>query len=158
MEVLAVSARLRLFLTIGGPMLLVLSVTVGVIWWDRGAPPGFRPPVEEVTPETINREHRGVRIQGTLHNEARLKQTTAGSDEVWWLIPMFPKGDTIGREARVLLRTTREPDAFYGFEDRSVEGFARPPGSLLPRQAREALERKDYAVADDAVLVEEWVD
>ncbi len=139
-------------------MLLVLGVTVGVMWWDRGAPPGFRPPVEDVTVETISREHRGVRLQGTAHNEARLKQTISGSDEIWWLIPLFAKGDTISREVRVLVRTPTAPDGFYGFEDRTLEGFARPPGSLLPRQARSALKKKGYSIADDAVLVEEWVD
>ncbi len=152
------SPRTRILLTILGPMLLVLGATVGVIWWDRGAPPGFRPPVVEVSPATITRENRGVRIQGTLHNEARLKQTVAGEDEVWWLIPMFPKGDTLGREVRVLLRTRQTPDGFYGIEDRTVEGFARPPGSLLPGAARDALEKKGYHIAEGVVLVEEWED
>ena len=44
----------------------------------------------------------------------------------------------------------------YSYEDRAVEGFARPPGRLVDRRAREALLKKGYSFADDFVLVEEW--
>jgi len=148
----------KLLLTVLGPFFAVIAAVVGFIWWERGAPPGFRPTAVAVDPTTINREHRGVRITGTAHYEARLKQTADGSDDVWYVYPLMMKGDAVGRTIHVLVRTTTEPDTFYGLEDRTFEGFARPPGRLVPRKAREQLEEKGYTFTDDYVLVEEWVD
>ncbi len=145
----------KLVLVIGVPFLLVASVTIGVIWWDRGAPPGFDPPVVDVEISDINREHRGVRIRGTGHYEARVQQRSANG-ETWTLFPLFPKGDTLSREAHVLVRTTREIDTLYGFEDLTVEGMARPPGRLVPRAAREAIYDRGYALTDKFVLIEEF--
>ena len=85
----------------------------------------------------------------------RLRQTAG--DEVFYLYPLLPKGDTLGREIHVLLRTTTKPDDLYGFEDRTFEGFARPPGNLVDRTVRDAMMKKGYHFTEDFVLVEEWV-
>jgi hypothetical protein len=148
----------RVLITVLVPIALVLAVTFGLIWWERGAPPGMRPEAVPVTPETITREHRGVQIQGTAHLEARLRQTIPGEAGELWLYPLLPKGDLMGRTVRVLVQTSRKPDELYGFEDRTLQGFARPPGRAVPASAREALEKKGYLLADDLVLVEEWTD
>ena len=145
----------KLLMVIGLPFLLVVGVTVGVIWWDRGAPPGFAPTVHDVTIAEISRDNRGVRISGTAHYEARVQQRTADGD-TWVLFPLFPKGDTLGREAHVLVRSTREVDSLYSFEDRTIVGMARPPGRLVPRAAREAFTDRGYMLTDDFVLIEEW--
>ena len=55
-----------------------------------------------------------------------------------------------------MVRTRREPNGFYGFEDLTVEGLARPPGRLVPRQARETLLAKGYVFDDHYVLIEEF--
>ena len=147
----------KLLVVIGGPLLLVVGVTVGVVWWDRGAPPGFDPPVIDVALEDLNRDHRGVRFQGTAHYEARVAQSTADGER-WSIFPVFPKGDTMSRDAHVLVRMPGDPDALYSFEDLRVEGMARPPGRLVPRAVREAIYDAGYSLTDDFVLVEQFTD
>lgn len=145
----------KLVLTVLGPILAVAVAAVGFVWWERGAPPGFRPDAVPVELEAITRDHRGVKLTGTAHLQARLRQTAG--DEVFYLYPLLPKGDTLGREIHVLLRTTTKPDDLYGFEDRTFEGFARPPGNLVDRTVRDTLMKKGYHFTEDFVLVEEWV-
>jgi hypothetical protein len=70
--------------------------------------------------------------------------------------PLLKKGDTLGREIHVLLRTPVQPDDLYGFEDRTLEGFARPPGNLVDRTVKDTLLKKGYHFTSDFVLVEEW--
>ena len=50
---------------------------------------------------------------------------------------------------------TTKPDDLYEFEDRTFEGFARPPGNLVDRTVRDTLIRR--GTTEDFVLVEEWV-
>jgi hypothetical protein len=138
------------------PILLVALGALGFVWWERGAPPGMRPTPVEVDPMSISLDNRGVSLKGTAHYEPRIRQTAG--DEVWWVYPLLPQGDLEGRNVRVVVRTTRDPGGLYGYEDRTVVGFARPPGRLLTRNAREQIEQKGYILADDLVLVEEWTD
>jgi len=140
------------------PCLFVVVTGVGLWWWEHGAPPGFRPEVVDVTVDSITKDHRGVRIRGTAHLGPKLKQTAAETDTVWWVYPLTNEGQTQERLVQVVVRTTRAPDPLLGFEDRTVEGFARPPGRLLPRDARSALKKQGYELDDDLMLIEEWVD
>lgn len=144
----------KLALTVLGPILVVGLAALAFVWWERGAPPGFRPEAVEVTVDTISRDNRGVRISGTAHLQARLRQTAGG--ETFYVYPLLAKSDTLGREIHVLLRTQVEPDDLYGFEDRTIEGFARPPGNLVDRTVKDTLLKKGYHFTEDFVLVEEW--
>ncbi|MFT5682015.1 MAG: hypothetical protein ACI8RZ_002933 [Myxococcota bacterium] len=142
----------KLLLTILGPFFLVGATTVGIIWWDRGAPPGFRPSVTDVTVEEINRNHRGVRIAGTAHHEFRIKQGEYN------LFPLMAPSDTLGREIRVMVRTSKEIDRLVGYEDMTVEGLCRPPGNMISHSIAEALIERGYHFADLFVLIEEFED
>ena len=142
----------KLLLTILGPFFVVAASAIGIIWWDRGAPPGFRPPVTDVTVEDINREHRGVRIKGTAHHELRIKQGEHN------LFPLMAPGDTLGREIRVMVRSTHEVDRLIGYEDLTIEGLCRPPGQMIPHSVAEALMERGYHFADHYVLIEAFDD
>ena len=142
----------KLLLTILGPFFLVASVTVGVIWWDRGAPPGFRPSVSDITVDTINRDHRGVRIKGTAHHELRITQGEYN------LFPLMSPGDTLGREIKVMVRSSAEVDRLVGFEDLTIEGLCRPPGHMIPHTIAEALMERGYHFADNYVVIEAFED
>jgi hypothetical protein len=144
----------KLVLTVLGPILAVATAAFAFVWWERGAPPGFRPEAVDVDVASIDRDHRGVRITGTAHLQARLRQTAGG--QTFYVYPLLAKGDTLGREIHVLLRTQVEPDDLYGFEDRTIEGFARPPGNLVDRTVKDTLLKKGYHFTEDFVLVEEW--
>lgn len=141
-----------------GPFLLVVGIVVGFIWWDRGAPPGFRPTLHDVEIAAITRDHRGVRVRGTAHYEIQLKEKrregSAAHEKPFLLFPLFPKGDTSGREIRVMIRSQRAPDELYAYEDVLVEGLAQPPGRTVGKSARDALQLKGYMFADDFVLIE----
>ena len=147
----------KLLLALGLPFLLVFGVALALYSWDRGALPFVRPESVPVTPATITRDHRGVLLEGTAHHTVRLLQRTEGAED-WYLVPVFERGDTMGRDAHVLWRTQRPPDDLISYEDVAVEGFARPPGALVPRQAQEALEQRGYSLTKDYVLVEEYSD
>lgn len=146
----------KLLLTILGPIMLVGAIVVGVVWWDRGAPPGFRPPVVDVTVEELSYDHRGVRVEGTAHYGLRIQQKEG--DKEYILYPLMPRGDTTGKIIRAMVRTTRLPDRLVGIEDVTVEGLARPPGRLVPRSVVEALLARGYAFEEDFVLVLEFED
>ncbi|MDP6932837.1 MAG: hypothetical protein QGG40_07960, partial [Myxococcota bacterium] len=143
----------KLLLVLVGPPLLVFSVAIGVVWWDRGAPPGFRPPVQDIEIRDLNRDHRGVRLAGTGHYTVRIRQGD-DDDESWHLFPLFPEGDLAPGEIRAMIRTQVEPEPYTDFEDIVVEGLARPPGHLVPRSAREALLQRGYVFHERFVLVE----
>jgi hypothetical protein len=146
----------KLAATVLLPIVVVLLGVFAFVWWERGAPPGMRPEVVEVTPSTLTMDHRGVRMLVTAHHEARLEQTMGAV--VWHLYPVFDKGDRDGRHVKVVLRTPTAPNSLYSYEERVVTGFARPPGRLLPPSARELMEKRGYTLDEGLVLVEEWTD
>ena len=143
----------KLLLVILGPFLLVASVTIGIIWWDRGAPPGFEPPMTDVLLSDLSRAHRGVRVRGTAHYELRITQRDAKGTS-WYLFPLFPVGDTGGREITAIVRTTTQPDPLLGFEDLTLEGLARPPGRMISGKVVDALLERGYQFSEDFVLIE----
>jgi hypothetical protein len=140
------------------PFLLVAGGATAIYWWDRGAPPGFRPEAVPVTSDEITLEHRGVRLSGTAHYAVRVREVSADGAPARHIFPVFPKGDLTGKEIRVLVRTRRAPDELVGFEDLVVEGLARPPAGQVPPEARDALAQSGYHFADRWVLVDAWDD
>jgi len=148
----------KLLVAVLSPVLLVSAVAVGVVWWDRGAPPGFRPSLVDVTPDQISYDNRGVRLSGTAHYAVRLTQKASKGDRVWHLFPVLPLGDTMSRHVRVVVRTEREPDPMLGFEDVEIEGLARPPGAIIGPQVREALIQAGFELDEKLVLVEAFDD
>lgn len=147
------AATKKLLLVVLGPFVLVSSVAIGLYWWDRGAPPGFRPRVVDVAPDEVDYDHRGVRITGTAHYTVRLTQK-ARSGTTWYLFPVMERGDTSGRYVHVIVRTKTAPDDLLGLEDVVVEGLARPPGAIVGPQVREALIEAGYELDEKVVLIE----
>lgn len=135
------------------PFCVVVVGVVGLIWWDRGAPPGFDPTPHPVAIEDVTRDHRGVRLTGTAHYEVRLRQTMQGG-EVFVLFPLMKSGDTMSREIDVLVRTQRTPEDMVTYEDLVVDGLARPPGRLVSPDVKDKLEDGGYHFAEGFVLVE----
>ena len=135
------------------PFFVVVGVVVGLIWWDRGAPPGFDPTPHPVAISDVTRDHRGVRLTGTAHYEVRLRQKMQGG-EVFVLLPLMKICDTMSREIKVLVRTQRTPEDMVTYEDMVVDGLARPPGRLVSPDVKDKLEDGGYHFADGFVLVE----
>ena len=140
------------------PFLVVATAATGIYCWDRGAPPGFRPEAIAVTSDDISLDNRGVRLTGTAHYPVRVRQVTDGGASERIIFPVFPKGDVTGREIRVIVRSMRVPDDMLGFEDVTIEGFARPPSGVVPPDARRAFTEAGYHFAEGWVLVDAWDD
>ena len=135
------------------PFAVVALAVVAFVWWDRGAPPGFNPTPHPVLVSDVTRTHRGVQLQGTAQFVVRVNQTMPDG-EVIWVFPLMEPGDTLGRDIKVLVRSTRGPDKLTTFEDMMVEGLARPPGRLVDPKTRELFLEGGYDFAEGYVLVE----
>jgi len=135
------------------PFLAVAGGAVGLIWWDRGAPPGFNPTPHPTRIGELTRDHRGVQVKGTAHYEVRLSQTMEGG-EVFWIFPLMPPGDTATREIKAIVRTTRKPEHMVTYEDLTIDALVRPPGRLVTPSLRDSLEAGGYHFAEDFVLLE----
>lgn len=146
----------RAIISVVLPILVVLIGVLGFVWWERGAPPGMRPTPVDVTPSSVTLDNRGVHMRITAHYEGRIEQRMDG--EVFHLYPIFDKGDRESRHARVILRTRVPASTLYAFEERTITGFARPPGRLLPKSARDAFEKRGYSLDEHLVLIDEWED
>jgi len=142
----------KLLLSILGPIVAVSAIVVGIIWWDRGAPPGFRPPTVDVALSDLSFDHRGVRVEGTAHYNIRLTQGD------YLIYPLMARGDTTGKNILAMVRTRRMPDRLIGLEDVTVEGFARPPGQIINRSVTEPLLARGYSFDEDFVLILEYDD
>jgi hypothetical protein len=143
----------KVLISVLGPFAIVATAAIGYHWWDKGAPPGFRPTYHPVTVQEIDFENRGVRIQGTAHYEVRLWQTM-GDGARFFVFPLMAPGDTTGREVQVLVRTARPPDDLATYEDVLIDGLARPPGDRVGHTIWQALRNHGYDFADEVVLVE----
>lgn len=135
------------------PFLAVAGGTVGLIWWDRGAPPGFNPTPHPTPISALTRDHRGVQVKGTAHYEVRLSQTMEGGD-IFWVFPLMPPGDTSGRAIRALVRTPRKPEHMVTYEDLTIDALVRPPGRLVTPELKDRLEEGGYHFAEGFVLLD----
>lgn len=115
-----------------------------------------------VTFEQLDRDSGHVEVMGTLHYPVRVTQTF----EATWLrpepptqhiFPLFAKGDTMGREIRVLVLSEVEPDRMFGLEDRLVRGeIERPNSRLLNRGVLDTFHEHSYQFdADFLLLIED---
>ena len=145
-----------LLLAVGVPILGVLGSAIAFEWIDRGAPPGFRPPLVDVDVTAVTRANKGVRLHGTAHYLG-IRQTVSGGPD-HYVFALFPKGDMESRSIHVLVRTTREPEALADYANITVEGIAREPGYEIPATTIDAIRKRGYTLEPDAVLIDEFVD
>jgi hypothetical protein len=109
--------------------------------------------------EELDRDSGYVEVLGTAHYPVRVKQ----SFEPTWLrseprtqhiFPLFPPGDTMGREIRILVISESEPDRMLGLEDRRVRGeIVRPTSRLLTRGVLDTYREHAYQFSDDFLLL-----
>jgi hypothetical protein len=144
-------------------LLLTMIPIVGIIggaiafgWLDRGALPGFRPPIVDVDVSAVTLENKGVRVRGTAHYLGIRQTVSGGTDR--YVFALFPTGDMESRSIHVLVRTTRKPEELADYANITVEGLARAPSYEIPVTTIEAIRKRGYTLEQDAVLIEEFVD
>jgi len=149
----------RALTIVGGSMLLTAATTIGFIWWDRGAPPGFKPTLVDVSIADINRNHRGVRIHGMARHDIKIKQTNSSDpSDIAYVFPLVSADDINSNFIRVMIRTTQAPDEMATIEEMTIEGLARPPGRLINSEVIESWQNKGYEFDPKFVLVEHFTD
>src|SRR4030095_11497173 len=124
-------------LAVGVSILGVLGGVIAFEWVDRGAPPGFRPPLVDVEVSAVTRANKGVRLHGTAHYLG-IRQTVSGGD-ARYVLALFPKGDMESRSIHVLVRTSRQPEALADYANITIEGIAREPRHEIPATTSDAI-------------------
>jgi hypothetical protein len=147
------NSTLKAALVLIGPAALAGLGAIGFIWWERGAPPGFRPRIHDVGIGEINRDHRGVRLQGMARYDIRSRQEDPNGGPTHYLFPMVPKDEINTKLIRVMVRTKKPPDGMANLEEMTVEGIARPPGRLVPRDLQLSWMKRGYEFDSKFVLV-----
>jgi len=142
-----------------GSMLAATTTTIGFIWWDRGAPPGFKPTLVDVSIAEINRNHRGVRVHGMARHDVKIKQTNSDDPtDIAYVFPLVPADNLNSTYIRVMVRTTQKPDDMATIEEMTIEGLARPPGLLVNKEIIESWQNKGYDFDPKFVLIEHFTD
>lgn len=142
------------------PFVLIVLVGVGTWWWSQRPEPRGNP--VEMPLYDIDPSEPFVRVRGTAHYPVVIKQHEPGglltSPRTFYLFPLFPEGDTQGREVRVLVRTLREPERLVSYEVMAIEGrVSFPTKEKVPFQTEIELgKRSDYFFSDSMVLLEPW--
>lgn len=145
--------KLALWIFILGTSSIVLG-GLGFYWWDNGALPGFKPTLVDVSIAEISLDNRGVRIAGMARHDVRIKQEIQGV--VWYVYPLVPKDKINTKFIKVMVLTTIPPDSMATIEERTIEGIARPPGRLIPKEIYESWRGEGYTFEDRVVLIEEF--
>lgn len=127
-----------------------LAAAVGVLLVARGFGDARCDRFADVAWQDLTRPGRCVRVAGMAHSAASLV-----SPEGQIVVPLFPQGNTQGREVRMFVRSTRAPSFVVDFEEMTVEGRAVPatPDTVLPGSAEE-LARRGYTLADRILVLQ----
>lgn len=152
------SQQKSLLLLIFGTISVIALSYIGFVWWDRGAPPGFTPELVDVTVDTINRNHRGVRLKGMARHDVRIRQKDQNSGKISYVYPLMPIENMNSTMIRVMIRTTIPPDEMATIEERTIEGLARPPGRAINGEVIRSWRDRGYDFEEKFVLVEEFVE
>ena len=131
-------------------VLIIITLRVAFVWWDRGAPPGFQPTIVDVTINTINRNHRGVRISGMARYDVRIK---VGNNYVY---PLMDAKKFNKKLIKVMIASPVQPSRLVDLEEMTVEGLARPPGGVINLKVYNAWRHKGFEFDDKFVLVESF--
>jgi len=102
-----------------------------------------------------------VQVRGTAHYPVRVAQdyrpSLLSGSQVVWVFPLFPPGDTLGREIRILVLSYTEPDPILSFEMRAIVGWPRKPTRRrVASTVVEAFETLGYRFPADWVVLEEY--
>ena len=130
----------------------------GLIFWWKGAPPGCHPAAVETPYAALAVGQRSVRVAGSAHYVAKGAQHAAGSDEVWYLYPLFPPDDLAGREVHVMVRTRRAPPEGYQYGEVVVEGAVIDGDRFLTDGMIATQVINGYFQADEVLVIDAFDD
>ena len=136
--------------------LSIVMIWVAFVWWERGAPPGFRPETEDVTVDSINRYHRGVRIRGMARYDLRIHRGEGQNKK--YLFPLMDSKNYNNSKIKVMVLSPKEPSKLASLEEVTIRGIARPPGNAISQQVYTAWRSNGFEFAPKFVLIEAFDD
>lgn len=138
------------------PFTLLLVAGVAAKVWTSGA---FAPRCDSWTPKQFNElgDEACIRVEGLAHYGVAIQQRVPGDllreEQIWYLFPVFPRGETQDRAIRLLVRTQRPPDRLLDLEEMIVDGRLEVPTvETVPYGTEDQVGKRGYFF-DDGVLV-----
>ena len=137
---------------------LVAIVITYFLWWNRFPPfDGHGEPVPVAVAE-VEFAMNEVQVKGTAHYATRLSRTWPKSlfreERTLWFFPLFAPKDIESRKIRVMVASDDAPDRLTSFEDKVVEGWARPPAARMDAESEQVFRAAGYSFEETYVLIE----
>ena len=135
-------------------LLVLTSVILGIVTWERGAFPGFAPEIVDVDFQSISTKNRAVRITGMARYDM-VSRMKLGETKLY-IFPLLPEDDMNGTLIKVVVQSKRKPDKYTTIEKLTIEGFARPPGRAIPDRFYQNWSGRGYHFAEDLLFIESY--
>ena len=152
---------MRRSIIIGITGLLLAGTTLGgVMWW--ASQPVVHPSPVAVTFETLSGQLGPVRISGTAHYVALVKQdvqaTLFEDAKTIYSYGLFSKGDVSSKEIRVLIRTEEPIPKNVDFGYMTYDGYLEEPTRVtVPFQMERIIgEKTGYFFSPDLLVLRPW--
>jgi hypothetical protein len=135
---------------------------LGALWWSRSVDAPTTPETIDIGFDTLGSVLGPVRLSGTAHYGAFVKQTTEASlffeAKTTYSYGLFPKGDVLSKEIRVLVRTEQPLPANIDFGYIKLEGTLESPTSLtVPGRMEDVLgDKTGYYFSPDLLVLRPW--
>ena len=130
------------------------GIALAIVTWERGAFPGFEPPIVDVDFQSISQENRAVRITGMARYDA-VSRMRLGETKLY-IFPILPEEEMNGTLIKVVVQTKRKPDKYTTIEELTIEGFVRPPGRAIPDRFYQNWSGRGYHFAEDLLFIESY--
>ena len=142
------------------PLLLLLGVAALATFylWASRLPPFDRAEPVELAFEDLDVSYEAVRVKGTAHYPIKMSQNRPATlfrpERTWYIFPLFPPGDTMGRQIKVMVVSPNEPERLVSLEDMTVEGWALPARAAYGPEVEQGMLSKGYSFADEYFVIE----
>lgn len=142
--------------------LVVLFSSLAIVWSMQVSGPVVHPDPVNIEFSEMNDARGPVRVKGTAHYVARVKQTspaTLFSDEKTVVsYGLFEKGDITSKEIHILVRTEVPIPKNTDFAYVALEGILEEPTRLtVPFQMERVIgERSGYFFSPDLLVLQAW--
>jgi len=138
--------------------LLVMALVSFFLWSARLWPfDGHAEPLV-VSWEELSVEHDAVRVKGTAHYPVRVSQEREArfghTGGTWYIFPLFPHGDTMGRKIKVIVATPVPIDDLASFEDMTVDGWALPAAAAMTPASENLFRDSGYSFEENYFVIE----
>ena len=138
------------------PPILCCVLYIGFVWWERGAPPGFRPTIFDKDIEDLSLNDRGVRVHGWARHDIRTHFEK--NNKKYYIYPIVPLQKMNDKVIHAMVVTTIEPNAMISIEEVTIEGLTQPAKYYVSKDLQTKWTMKGYAFGDRFLVIERFDD